>query len=258
MKPLRVTQWGMVLVGFLVAALGIGVLSHTAPFPFLLDAVTGRISVWRVHQAPGQRTVYLTFDDGPNPTVTPELLDLLRAEKVPATFFLIDKHVTESTAPLIGRMFEEGHAVGQHTGDRWLMLESADSVAAQVSAAADRLERLTGRRPCRLFRPHAGWRSAPMFAGLNRAGYRLAGWSWFTWDWCWFRKRTGPRVAAQVIAHAAPGKIIVIHDGHHRDPRADRRYALDATRLIIQGLRARGYQFAAMCPAGPPPPAGSC
>jgi len=238
-------------VGILLVVLGAAVLSHTAPFPFLFDAVTGKVSVWRMRQAPGQRTVYLTFDDGPNPTVTPELLDTLRDKKVSATFFLIDAYITESTAPLVRRMFEEGHAVGLHSGDRWLMMHSPSRLVADIQAMADHIEHLTGHRPCLLFRPHAGWRSIPMLVGLKREQYQLAGWSWFTWDWYWFRKRTGARVADQVLSHAAPGKIIVIHDGHHRDPRADRRYALEATRQIIDGLRAQGYEFATMCGTRP-------
>jgi len=54
-------------------------------------------------------------------------------------------------------------------------------------------------------------------------------------------------VASQILTHAAPGKIIVIHDGHHENPRPDRRYAIDATRKIIDGLHARGYSFATLC-----------
>jgi peptidoglycan/xylan/chitin deacetylase (PgdA/CDA1 family) len=68
-----------------------------------------------------------------------------------------------------------------------------------------------------------------------------------TWDWDWFRKRTADRVAAQVVSHIGPGKIVVIHDGHHKNPRADRRYAIDATGKIIDTLRARGYEFATLC-----------
>jgi peptidoglycan/xylan/chitin deacetylase (PgdA/CDA1 family) len=195
--------------------------------------------------------VYLTFDDGPNPAVTPELLDLLRDKKVSATFFVIDNYVKDSTAALVRRMFEEGHGVGQHSADRWLMLHSASRLAAELQAEADHIERLTGHRPCPIFRPHGGWRSAPMLTGLAQAQYKLAGWSWFTWDWYWFRKRTGARVAAQVLSHAAPGKIIVIHDGHHRNPQADRRYALDAAQRIIDGLRAQGYEFATICEIQP-------
>ena len=86
-----------------------------------------------------------------------------------------------------------------------------------------------------------------MFRGLRKLDYKLVGWSWMTWDWYWFRQRTGPRVASQVLSHAATGKIIVIHDGHHRNPRADRRYAIDATRGIIDHFHAQGYEFATLC-----------
>jgi len=228
---------------------GVVVLSHVVPFPFLLDATAGDASVWRVPQTPGQRTIYLTFDDGPNPAATPKLLDLLQDEQVRATFFLIDRHVNEETAPLVRRMFAEGHSVAQHSGDRWLMLHSPRRLATELESAAGRIEQLTGSRPCPLFRPHAGWRSIPVLVTLRRTGYKLAGWSWFTWDWVGFRKRTGERVAKQVISHAAPGKIVVLHDGHHANPRPDRQYTIEAVRRIIPALRAEGYEFGSLCDA---------
>jgi peptidoglycan/xylan/chitin deacetylase (PgdA/CDA1 family) len=234
------------LVPILLVVIGVTALSHTAPFPFLFDAAFGNVSVWRVQPA-GSRAIYLTFDDGPNPTVTPALLDLLQDKNVPVTFFLIGEHVTEATAPIVRRMFAEGHAVGQHSGDRWLMLHSQSRLTAELQNDASRIELLTGHRPCAIFRPHAGWRSVPMFRTMSRLHYRLVGWSWLTWDWYWFRRRTGERVAHQILAHARPGKIIVIHDGHHRNPQADRQYALEATRRIIDGLRAKSYNFAAFC-----------
>jgi peptidoglycan-N-acetylglucosamine deacetylase len=245
------------VVTIVVVVLGVTALSHTAPFPFLFDAVAGKASVWRVHEPAGRRMAYLTFDDGPNPTATPELLDLLKEKNVRANFFLIDEHLTEATAPITRRMFAEGHTVGLHSGNRWLMLYSASRLAAKLETAASRIELLTGHRPCPIFRPHAGWRSVPMFRGLNRLHYRLAGWSWLTWDWYWFRRRTGDRVAHQVLTHVGPGKIIVIHDGHHRNPRADRQYAVDAARQIVDGLRAKGYEFATFCGGGSSGPAAA-
>jgi peptidoglycan/xylan/chitin deacetylase (PgdA/CDA1 family) len=238
------------LVTVLLVVIGVTALSHTAPFPFLFDEAVGQGAVWRVYQPANRRAVYLTFDDGPNPTATPELLDLVKEKNVPATFFLIDEHVTEATAPIVRRMFAEGHAVGQHSGNRWLMLHSAGRLTAELQTEARHIELLTGYRPCPIFRPHAGWRSISMFRGMSRLHYRLVGWSWLTWDWCWFRRRTGDRVAHQVLAHAGPGKIIVIHDGHHRNPQADRRYAVEATRRIIDGLRAESYSFATFCEGG--------
>jgi peptidoglycan/xylan/chitin deacetylase (PgdA/CDA1 family) len=235
------------LLAVLLIAGGIATLSHVAPFPFLLDLMTGNISVWRMPSTGGAKEIYLTFDDGPNPTATPALLDLLRERDIRATFFLIDDYVNEATAPIVRRMFDEGHTVGQHTGDRWLLVRSPNTVAMRLQTAARKIEMLTGKRPCALFRPHAGWRSISMLRGMRRAGYKLAGWSWMSWDWIWFRKRTGPRVAAHLAAHAAPGKIIVIHDGHHRNPRADRGYAIEATALLIERLSAQGYRFRSMC-----------
>jgi peptidoglycan/xylan/chitin deacetylase (PgdA/CDA1 family) len=235
-----------VLLGIVLAVLAVITLAHTAPFPFLLDALDQDATIWRMPVSAG-KTIYLTFDDGPNPTATPELLDLLKTKNVKATFFLIDDYVTEETAPIVRRIFDEGHSVGQHTGRRWLLLRSSSHVAEFLSTAGDKVERLTGRRPCRLFRPHAGWRSLAMFRGAGYAGYRIVGWSWRSWDWVGFRRRTGPLVAAQVTSNAAPGKIVVIHDGHHHNPRANRGYAIEAAGRIIDELKLRGYSFGTLC-----------
>jgi chitooligosaccharide deacetylase len=235
------------LLTVIAVAVGVAAFSHVSPVPFLFDVVAGDLSVWKMPQAAGQREVYLTFDDGPNPTATPQLLDLLAKEQIQATFFLIPNHVNEDTAPIVRRIFEEGHAVAQHSGNRWLMLRSPSGLAKELTQDADRIERLAGHRPCPLFRPHGGWRSIPMLMGVSRARYKLIGWSWMNFDWVWFRRRTGDRVASQVIAHAAPGSIIILHDGHHIDPRADRRYALEAASRIIRELRADGYSFGRLC-----------
>src|SRR5947207_13158827 len=88
---------------------GIVALAHTAPAPFLLDALAGRRAVWHMPRTQPP-TVYLTFDDGPNPTTTPDLLDVLARERVHATFFLIDRHITAQPAPLARRMLAERHS----------------------------------------------------------------------------------------------------------------------------------------------------
>jgi peptidoglycan/xylan/chitin deacetylase (PgdA/CDA1 family) len=236
------------IVAVVLVAAGVSILAHVAPFPFLLDGIHGQSTIWRMPSAASAgKTIYLTFDDGPNPTATPALLDLLKEKNVRATFFLIDDYVSETTAPIVRRMFEEGHSVAQHTGRRWLLLRSPSYIEHTLQAAAIKVERLTGHRPCRLFRPHAGWRSSAMIIGARRAGFKVVGWSWMSWDWVGFRERTGSRVASQLLAHAAPGKIIVIHDGHHRNPAADRRYAIDATRRVIDELTVRGYNFGVLC-----------
>lgn len=235
----------------LAAGIAAVALSHIAPFPFLLDRFAPAGSIWRM-PATEPPAVYFTFDDGPNPAATPALLDVLRAHRARATFFVIPEHVTPETAPILARMVSEGHAIALHSATRALLLQDPDTIAATLDAGARRIAHAAGVPPCRLFRPHAGWRSGRLYAGLARAGYTLAGWSWGLWDWDWFRRPDGPSLARRLLRRISPGDIVVMHDGHHRNPRADRRYAVEAMAILLPALAARGFRFEPLCE---PPPA---
>jgi peptidoglycan/xylan/chitin deacetylase (PgdA/CDA1 family) len=230
-----------VLVG-----VGLVALAHTAPAPFILDALAGERAVWHMPRGTPP-TIYLTYDDGPNPTTTPDLLDLLARENVKATFFVIDEHLTNETAPIVARMFADGHAVALHSRSRRHMVLSPSELARMLSQAADRIEALAGQRPCRAFRPHGGWRSASMYAGLRRIDYRLVGWGWMLWDVDWFRARTADRTFNRISDRASAGDIIVMHDGDEKAPRRDQRQTIEATAKLIPALRARGFAFGTVC-----------
>jgi peptidoglycan-N-acetylglucosamine deacetylase len=234
-----------VVVGVLV---GVGVLAHTAPFQFLIDWLHPSRSVWRMPPR-DPPTVYLTFDDGPNPAATPALLDLLARERVKATFFVIDKHVTDATAPIVRRIAAEGHALALHSHTRRLMLASPSSLADTLARASARLETIAGRPPCAAFRPHAGWRSWMMLRGLGRGGLRLVGWGWRMWDFDWYRTPNPERVASRLAGRASNGSIMVLHDGHHENPAADRRHTVRTIALLIPRLRTRGFEFGTICDA---------
>lgn len=238
---------------WIIAAIvaGIVFLAHTAPAPFLLDALAGGRAVWHMPRG-DPATVYLTYDDGPNPTTTPRLLDVLAAEHVHATFFLIDRHITSETAPIVRRLFDEGHSVALHSHTRGYMLMSPDRFARTLTAIADHIEQVAGRRPCRAFRPHAGWRSGSMYAGLKKADYRLVGWGWMLWDWNWFRRRTADSAVKRLRNRASAGDIIVMHDGDESAPRADQRHTVEATARLIPEFRARGLAFGTVCANDPP------
>ena len=233
----------------IVVAIGFGIMAlvHTAPAPLVLDAMAGDRAVWHMPRT-APPTIYLTYDDGPNPTTTPDLLDVLAHEHVHATFFLIDRHVTDETAPVIRRMFAEGHAVGLHTATRGDMLWSPRELARRLTGAADRIESLAGVRPCRAFRPHAGWRSGEMYRGLEEVDYRLIGWGWMLWDWNWFRPRTADSIVRRITARASAGDIVVMHDGDEKAPRKDQRQTVDGTARLIPALRTRGFAFGTVCP----------
>lgn len=237
---------------FIAIAAGVAALTLTAPFPFVLEAFRPARSIWRVPPQPHTPpSIYLTFDDGPNPEWTPALLDALADTGARATFFLIDRHITSETAPIVKRIADDGHAIGLHSGTRTLMVTAADDLATLLQQAASRITAITSREPCRLFRPHAGWRSAEMYDALDRIGYRLAGWTWGMWDFDWGRERRADRLAPRLARKASNGDIIVIHDGHHKDPRADRRHAPETVRRLVPELRARGFVLSPLCPTAP-------
>ena len=231
---------------FLAVAAAIVALAHTAPFPFALDALHRERVLWRMPQGEPP-TIYLTYDDGPNPTATPELLDVLADERVRATFFLIERHVTPQTVPIVRRIAVEGHAIGLHSHTRARMFDRPERLAAHLTQFADRLREVTGVGSCRAFRPHAGARSSSMLEGLRQIDYRMVGWGFMLWDFDLFRPRS-VRIVPRLVRFASPGDIIVIHDGHHENPRADRRYAIEVTRALIRELRERGFTFGVICP----------
>jgi peptidoglycan/xylan/chitin deacetylase (PgdA/CDA1 family) len=241
----------LLLVGAAIVA-----LAHTAPAPFVLDAMAGDTAVWHMPRG-APPTVYLTYDDGPNPTTTPALLDVLDRENTPATFFLIDRHVTAETAPIVTRTFKAGHSVALHSATRALILLSPEDLAKTLMAAAGRIEALTGSAPCRAFRPHAGWRGGQMFEGLRQIDYTLIGWGWMLWDFNWFRARSASSTVSRVSSRVSGGDIIVMHDGDESAPLKDQRQTVEATSKLIPDLRARGFQFGTVCRnAGPQPSSG--
>ena len=223
-------------------------LAHTAPFPFALDALHADRVIWRMpHGSSIAPTIYLTYDDGPNPTATPALLDALAAEGVHATFFLIERHLSAETEPIVRRMAAEGHAIALHSHTRSKLFLAPAELGRRLTAFAQRLEAITGQPPCRAFRPHAGARGEQMLEGLRRMDYQMIGWGFLLWDFDFFRPRSA-RIVPRLVQHASPGDIVVIHDGHHVDPRADRQAAIHITRALVPALRAKGFGFGVVCP----------
>jgi peptidoglycan/xylan/chitin deacetylase (PgdA/CDA1 family) len=120
-------------------------------------------------------------------------------------------------------------------------------LADTLRRAAVRMEALTGFAPCPAFRPHGGNRSVTMLMGAARAGYVVVGWGWMLWDFNWFRSRTADALVPRLADRASSGDIVVIHDGHHENPRADRRYAIETVDRLIPDLKMKGFQFGTIC-----------
>jgi peptidoglycan/xylan/chitin deacetylase (PgdA/CDA1 family) len=234
------------MVLFLAIGVAVTALAHVWPAPFVIDWMAGDRAVWAMPQT-SVPTVYLTFDDGPNPSTTPDLLDVLRSEGERATFFIIDDHLDGRTASIVRRAFEEGHAVALHSSTRRPMLMPPADLGRTLSEAAARIETLAGHAPCRAFRPHAGWRSGQMYEGLRDLDYRLIGFGWMLWDFNWFRARSAESSFRRIASRISDGDIVVMHDGDESAPTRDQRHTVEATRRLIPELRARGFAFGKVC-----------
>ena len=193
-----------------------------------------------VRRAPGSgKVVALTFDDGPNPRATAAILDVLRDEKVPATFFLLGKHV-ERWPQLAARVAAEGHVVGNHGyHHRKLHWRGPAYVRTDIALGTHAIASATGVQP-RLFRAPHGFRS-PWVSGIARElGQRTVGWSLGVWD----SDRPGAaEIARRAEAGTRAGSVVLLHDGDGYDPDGDRTQTAAALPIIIRSLRARGFRF---------------
>ena len=185
--------------------------------------------------------VLLTFDDGPSVPYTGQILDILRAHGVKATFFLCGANA-ERYPELVRRIRDEGHEIGNHTWSHpYLYLASRAKMAAEIDRTQDILEKITGTRPV-WFRPPFGVRGFPMRGILAVRGMKMMLWSDRGYD----GELDAAAIAATTLAQLQPGAIVLLHDGFEAKAPAlvDRSATVSALPEIIAGVRRAGYRLA--------------
>lgn len=197
---------------------------------------------------PQMRVVALTFDDGPNPPYTDRILNVLRSERVHATFFVVGRAVA-AYPEVVRRIARDGNALGNHTWDHaHLLVLTSAQVHTELQRTDDAIYRAAGIRT-RLMRPPFGMRDFDSLAQVHRDGYLPVMWSVpLPRDW---EQPGDATIARRVVDGVVPGTIIVLHDGNRgiicgrRVPArvCDRSQEVEATREIIETLKARGYRF---------------
>jgi peptidoglycan/xylan/chitin deacetylase (PgdA/CDA1 family) len=185
------------------------------------------------------RLVALTFDDGPNPRATEVVLRALADAGVPATFFLLGRHV-ERWPSLAQAVVQGGHAVGNHGySHRKLSWAGPATVRDELLRGTQATTDATGVRPSWFRAPH-GFRSPFVRREATRLAQRVAGWSLGVWD----SARPGEaEITRRVLDGVRPGSIVLLHDGDGDDPAGDRIQTARALPDIIDALGARGYSF---------------
>jgi peptidoglycan/xylan/chitin deacetylase (PgdA/CDA1 family) len=173
------------------------------------------------------KCIALTFDDGPGPD-TGRLLDLLKAQNVPATFFVLGNQAMQRPA-LVNREYAEGNEVGNHTWDhKDLSKLPAAGIEDEINRGADAIAATGVPRPTLLRPPYGAVNDTVRAVG----GYPLIMWRVDPDDW----KYPDPaRIADQIVSHAKPGRIVISHDTH--------KTTVDAMPAVIQRLKQQGYTF---------------
>lgn len=182
---------------------GAGMLPRSA----LLGANLNRLPAAAV----ARREIALTIDDGPDPEVTPRVLDILDAAGAPASFFCIGARARQYPR-LCGEIVARGHRVENH-GDShsWMFATFGRTrMRADIAAAQSTLSDVTGQAP-QFFRPTAGLRNPLLDPVLASLDLRLASWTRRPYD---TRSGDGRRVLERLTGRLGPGDILLLHDGN--------------------------------------------
>lgn len=206
---------------------------------------------WRCSQVAGgvrrrvRTGVALTFDDGPDPVFTPQVLDVLGEHGVPGTFFFVGA-LADEHPDLVRRAVDEGHAVGSHTQthpdlgplDHATLCRQIDDGRGAVSKAGGRRTDLF--RPCK---GHVDWTVA---RALRSTG--VEAWLWTKEPRDWHPDTTADQIVAR-LARLRDGDVVLLHDGLEQplDARAsDRSATVAALPAVIESARAGGVTFSAL------------
>jgi len=193
--------------------------------------------------------VALTYDDGPNPPYTDKILDVLKSEHVHATFFVVGRAVEEHPGT-VKRMVSEGNAVGNHTWDHvHLLVLRRTAMRSEMRRTDDAILSAAHVHP-KIMRPPFGARDWRVMDEMRRLGYAVIMWSVpLPRDW---EYPSAQVIAHRIIPQVKDGSIIVLHDGNrgqlcakrHLNPHVcDRNQDIEATRLILNALKAKGFSF---------------
>lgn len=193
-------------------------------------------------ERPGE--LALTFDDGPNATWTPRLLDILAKHEARATFFLLGSRAAAQTE-LVRRIAAEGHVIGNHSWSHPNMAcTCARRVREELRQTSETLQQIVGA-PVKFFRPPFGARRPVVFRIARELGLEPVLWNAMTSDWS---EPSAGRIAKELmkkidgLERTGRAANIVLHDGGHRDAAANREPSVTAAGLLLERY-ARSHRF---------------
>ena len=177
------------------------------PPPHLVESLKGKLVVGRV-EGYDRKLMALTFDDGPDPSVTPMVLRALKQFDARATFF-VTGGAAKANPDLLRQMVREGHAVESHTYSH-MKRPSVAEATDELDRTARIIEQTTGRRP-ECLRPPFGYTISSYSKVAAQQGYCVVTWSLGSDD---HSKISAEQIANNIVQHPRPGEIALMHDTH--------------------------------------------
>ncbi|HVO76954.1 MAG TPA: polysaccharide deacetylase family protein [Candidatus Bathyarchaeia archaeon] len=224
-----------VLIVVLVAALAV-----VASFVFFDEAlITRKGTIYRVRSS--DKVVALTFDDGPSPEWTPQILDALKKADVKATFFMLGQHAVEYPE-IAKRVVAEGHEIGNHSYSHHVLLFYRHrKLQKEIRDGEKAIKDVTGVTTT-YFRPPKSWLTDHEKNVINAMGYKIVLWSLNSKDWVTFDDKY---MIPYLANNARPGDIILFHDGGglFKPEGGDRSETVKTIPGLVERLRAKGYRF---------------
>jgi peptidoglycan/xylan/chitin deacetylase (PgdA/CDA1 family) len=215
-------------------------------------------------QTNSPRKLAITFDDGPNPSITLKLLDLLDLHKTRATFFVIGQYATQHP-DLLRETIARGHQIGNHTHTHPNLFWSSPTQTRDeltrcndaISAALHASPSPSPTPPTRWFRPPFGWRNPWLASAARTLNLQVVTWTLLPGDWraptdAWLIHRIRPiaarfeRAQHRPVVRNTAGDILCLHDGNHRAQNADRTHTLAALEHWLPRWRDAGLEFVTM------------
>ncbi|MFC4304847.1 polysaccharide deacetylase family protein [Cohnella boryungensis] len=191
--------------------------------------------VWEVPMK--DKLVALTFDDGPNPVTTPEILDLLREYEAKSTFFVVGRRM-EKFPDVVRREALEGHEVANHTYSHLYLNHrfSRERLIEELGRTEKKIFSLTGKR-CPWFRPPGGFFNDNVIQIAREQGYKMVLWSWHQDTKDWSSPGT-QKIVNKVLKNVRNGDIILFHDHV-----LGSKQTVQALKTILPELKRRGYRM---------------
>ena len=182
-----------------------------------------------------EKVIALTFDDGPSPKNTAQILEILKQNNIKATFFMVGQMV-KYFPQVAKQVAADGHVIGNHTWHHWYFQMDGATASSEIDRTADIIYKTTGEKTT-LFRPPGGFLNNGLAQYAKNEKYAVMMWSEQSGD----AERRSPQVpmlVKNVLKHAKPGAIVLLHDGG-----GNRSKSVKALPEMIAALKAQGYRF---------------